>query len=159
MKALLDPHAVDEETAAEVEGSVQEGKGSGDLNDTPFCIPCEGNVCFCEDKRKVTFFPTILGAFSTLGPAAHVSTKYCSMRQACCVSRPDGNTSMTGTQDQPMQQPLGSCGAVVESCTIGQGQLQPCTTGSTRGQLYKCQPSSTSTECENIHWEGKKQMT
>ena len=58
MKALLDPHAVDEETAAEVEGRVQQGNGSDDLDDTPFCIPCEGNVCFCKDKRRVTFFPS-----------------------------------------------------------------------------------------------------
>ena len=61
MKALLDPGAVEEEAAVEVEGSLQKGNdsgGSGDFDDTPFCIPWEGNVCFCEDKPQVTFFPS-----------------------------------------------------------------------------------------------------
>ena len=22
----------------------------------PYCIPCKGNICYCEDKRQVTYF-------------------------------------------------------------------------------------------------------
>ena len=52
---------MEEEATVEEEGSVLEGYDSGGSDGfdvTPFCIPCEGNVCFCEDKRQVTFFPS-----------------------------------------------------------------------------------------------------
>ena len=61
MKALLNPHAVEEQATVVEEGSVLEGNesgGSDGLDVTPFCIPCEGNVCFFEDKQQVTFFPS-----------------------------------------------------------------------------------------------------
>ena len=61
MKALLDPHAVEEEATVEEEGNVLEGNDSGGndgLDVTPFCIPCEDNICVFEDKRQMTFFPS-----------------------------------------------------------------------------------------------------
>ena len=61
MKDLLNPHGGSEEVGevAEVEHSVQEGNcGSGDLDTTPFCAPCDGNVCYCEDRRQTTCFTT-----------------------------------------------------------------------------------------------------
>ena len=54
MKALLNPHAVEEKATVVEEGSVLEGNESGSSDGfdvTPFCIPCEGNVCFFEDKH------------------------------------------------------------------------------------------------------------
>ena len=61
MKALLDPRAAQEEATVEEEGNVLEGSDSGGndgLDVTTFCIPCKGNVCSCEDKRQMTFFPS-----------------------------------------------------------------------------------------------------
>ena len=60
MKVLLNPNVVEEEVAevAEVEDSVQEGSSSGDLDATPFWIPCDGNIRHCEDSRQVKFSPS-----------------------------------------------------------------------------------------------------
>ena len=41
-----------------MENSIHEGSGSDDLDTTPFCIPCEGNVCHGEGRRQVTFSPS-----------------------------------------------------------------------------------------------------
>ena len=60
-KTLLDPRAAEEEATVEEEGNVLEGNDSGgndSLDVIPFCIPCEGNVCSCEDKRQMIFFPS-----------------------------------------------------------------------------------------------------
>ena len=42
-----------------VDNTVQEGScGRGALDTTPFCVPCDANVCYCEDRRKATYFTT-----------------------------------------------------------------------------------------------------
>ena len=64
-----------EETAIEVEGSVQKGNDSGGRDGfdvTPFCIPCKGNVCFCEDKQQVTFFPSDEEYYDCLDEASRI---------------------------------------------------------------------------------------
>ena len=54
IKAHLDPRAAEGVATVEEEGNVLEGNDSGGndgLDVTPFCIPCEGNVCSCEDEE------------------------------------------------------------------------------------------------------------
>ena len=104
MKALLDPPAVEEEKAAEVEGSVQEGNdrgGSDDLDDTVFCIPCKGNVCFCEDERQVTFFPSDEEYYEGLDEASRSQVNNLDEDQRYCSSDDEEDPEViTSTQTE-----------------------------------------------------------
>ena len=48
----LEHEEQDEKEAGEV--AVQEEFAQGSVPD--YCVPCQGNVCYCKDKRQVTFF-------------------------------------------------------------------------------------------------------
>ena len=35
-----------------------DGEASDEQEQVPYCIPCQGDICYCEDTRQVTYFPS-----------------------------------------------------------------------------------------------------
>ena len=52
--SLPDVSSDEEDPLADLDHSVQVGGGSGDIDSTPFCVPCEGNVCDCGRQLAST---------------------------------------------------------------------------------------------------------
>ena len=47
---------VEHEDDSVEQGEAVAGAAAAQEDDVAYCIPCKGNVCYCEDERQVTFF-------------------------------------------------------------------------------------------------------
>ena len=45
---------VEQDEVEQVE--VEAGAGAAREDVPPYCVPCKGNICYCEDERQVTYF-------------------------------------------------------------------------------------------------------
>ena len=58
----------DEKEAGEV--AVHEESAQGNI--PGYCVPCQGNVCYCEEERQVTFFTSDEEYYEELEGASNV---------------------------------------------------------------------------------------
>ena len=54
---------------------VEAGAGAAQEDTPPYCVPCKGNICYCEDERQVTYFTSDAEYYEQLEKDSNVHPK------------------------------------------------------------------------------------